>query len=392
MKFNFGPYSSVLLIFFFHGLVYSGLALKIGLSYKLRSSLWLSLILFLFGLYIAPFMLGYAGWYASDGYREVLFYLPLQQLLFIGPVFLFYLKRLLYPQRRFTFRDWLHFLPGTLYLLYSIVVFIGDIFILDEVYFYRDGRDKDFDLWYQVAGFVSLVGYFLLSLKLYQQYRKEIFEHLSYAEEIAYTWFRSFLLVFLCLLILRGLFFVINPEWGEFGRKFWYYLAISLVGYYLAIQGYKQSVLLSISSLPGLMPHITEPAAISSDKQEGGPSEPEAPDTDYAEQVKTIEREMEEQQLYKNPVLTLADVARELDVTPKQISQAINKGTDLNFNDFVNQFRVASVLREFEAGIHKERTLLGIALSCGFNSKSTFNRAFKKYTGLSPNEFIRKNH
>lgn len=89
MAFHFGPKSTLLLFFFIHGILFSALLLVRALRDESRSSRWLSLFIFLCSLYIAPFMLGYADWYALDGYREVLFYLPLQQVLLIGPVIYF---------------------------------------------------------------------------------------------------------------------------------------------------------------------------------------------------------------------------------------------------------------------------------------------------------------
>ena len=243
MEFGFGLYSSLLLIFFLHGIVFSILILWEGITNNVRSNLWLSLLIFLLSLYISPFMLGYAGWYTKEGYYQVLFYLPLQQVFLIGPVLYFYVQSLtnkaFNPLRG---REWLHLLPAALYFLYSLVIFIGDIFIFEEIYFYQDGQDKDLDLWYQVAGFFSLMIYFILSLWIYRNYKKRIYDYLSYAEEVSYGWVRRFLLLFLLLLVLRFLFFIINPEWGEFGRKFWYYLSISFVLYYLSIRGYKHSL------------------------------------------------------------------------------------------------------------------------------------------------------
>ena len=62
----------------------------------------------------------------------------------------------------------------------------------------------------------------------------------------------------------------------------------------------------------------------------------------------------------------------------------------MNFNDFVNKYRVEEVKKAFDNGDHKKSTLLGIAFDCGFNSKATFNRAFKKNTGLSPKDYLEK--
>lgn len=385
MPFSFGLFSSSLLIFFVHALVFSAGATVTGINRDIRSGRWLGLLLLLLALYVSPFMLGYAGWYGLDGYREVLFYLPLQQVLLIGPVMRFYLRSLLYPGVSFGRKDWLHLVPGGLYLLYSLVIAVADAVLYPEPGFYADGKDKDFDDWYQVAGFVSLMGYFGASLHLYQQYQKQIFEQLSYAEEVTYTWVRRFLVVFLVIIVLRALFFVLNPEWDEFGRKYWYYLALSVVGYGLAIQGYRQNVLLAAARhtrpLPPA-PEILPPPDL--------PPAEEGPAFDAAAWMHQIDRAMEEGLFYQNPVLSLSDLAAHLGTTTRNVSQAINKGTGLNFNDYVNRFRVQAVIREFNQGTHKQHTLLGIALGCGFNSKSTFNRAFKKYAGLSPAEFLRQ--
>ena len=73
-----------------------------------------------------------------------------------------------------------------------------------------------------------------------------------------------------------------------------------------------------------------------------------------------------------------------------ELSELINNGIGLNFNDFINHYRVEDVKEKLKNGIHNQKTLLGIALDSGFNSKATFNRAFKKSTSLSPKDFVEK--
>jgi hypothetical protein len=157
MYFFFGFYSAMLLIFFVHGLVYSILLFKKGIQNESNADKWLALFLLLCVLYISPWMLGFGGWYDNQPYRDILFYVPMQHLFFIGPVIFFYVQSLLNPSFKFGKREWLHLLPGIFYLLYSAVVFITDKIILKEYYFLADGADKDFDQWYQYAGLVSMV-------------------------------------------------------------------------------------------------------------------------------------------------------------------------------------------------------------------------------------------
>ncbi|MCU0444264.1 MAG: AraC family transcriptional regulator [Microscillaceae bacterium] len=99
---------------------------------------------------------------------------------------------------------------------------------------------------------------------------------------------------------------------------------------------------------------------------------------------------LEIKQLYLNSELTLNDLSQAVNLTPALVSQSLNVGLGKSFNDFVNHYRVEAVKRKFRRGEHNQHTLLGIALDCGFNSKNTFNRAFKKNTGLSPTEYLQK--
>jgi hypothetical protein len=194
MLFGFNVKSVTLLIFFFHGLVFSLLLLWKGVYRSDRSALWLSCFIFLCVLYVAPFMLGYAGWYSRMPYREILFYVPFQHLLLIPPVLYFYFKTLLDQSFAFRKQDYLHFIPAIGYLFYSLGMVIIDKMILSENFFYKDERDKDFELWYQIAGFISLVYYLAKSFTLYAEYRSIARNTVSFADEVRFTWIRRFLI------------------------------------------------------------------------------------------------------------------------------------------------------------------------------------------------------
>ena len=68
----------------------------------------------------------------------------------------------------------------------------------------------------------------------------------------------------------------------------------------------------------------------------------------------------------------------------------VNRRFTITFNDFVNYHRVQAVIAQLQDGRHKAQTLMSIAYDCGFNSKATFNRAFKKATGKSPQEWLKE--
>ena len=396
MFFEFSLKSSFLLVFFFHGIVFATLLLIKGLQTRDNSNQWLSLFTFLCVLYIAPFMLGYAGWYSRQPYRDILFYLPFQQLLLLPPVLFFYCRTLFDKSFVFTKRNLLHFFPAIVYLIYSLVIFLVDKFIVGEYYFYNDERDKDFAFWYQATGFISLVYYLILSLNSYRKYKLITYNTYSYADALTYKWAQRFLIAFLTLLALRTLFFVINPEWANFGKKFWYYICFSILFYYISISGYINS-LRSITSFSNTGDYSQERKEIAA-RMESVSQNSDVKETIEKTEIaglnswkQRVEDLILQHKLYENPELSVSDISDKLDTHPKKVSQIINQGFNMNFNDYINRHRVNAVIQKFQTGEHKVQTLLGIALECGFNSKSTFNRVFKRHTSVSPVEYIQKN-
>ena len=404
MHFSFNLFSSLLLIFFIHGLVYALLLYRKGVLNETRSDKWLSLFLFLCILYISPWMTGFAGWYDTQPYRDILFYTPFQHLYFIGPVIYFYVQSLLNPSFRFGKKEWLQLVPGLLYLLYSVVMVTTDKLVLGDYYFLASGADPDFDTWYQLTGFVSMLVYFLLAFRYYQLYRKLMVQVISYADSVLFRWVRNFLLAFLVMLAFRLLFFVLG-EIVDLAYKgfWWYFLFFGILFYYIAITGYANSIetkvpfrtsgagsrhtLLLLPPVSGQQKAITEDAEVISVE----PVLKKQSDQQLSGWKEKILEQMKAHKAYEDPELSLATVARELKTNPAVISRTINQGFEQNFNDFVNQFRIDAVKEMLDKGEHKKQTLLGIAFDCGFNSKATFNRAFKKATGLSPKEWLEKN-
>ena len=100
-----------------------------------------------------------------------------------------------------------------------------------------------------------------------------------------------------------------------------------------------------------------------------------------------ILNKVQENKYYLNPELTIKSLANLMQVNRNGLSHSINKGFDKNFNDFINEQRVGEVKRILDNKTHTHLTLLGIGLESGFNSKASFNRAFKKFTSQTPSEY-----
>lgn len=98
---------------------------------------------------------------------------------------------------------------------------------------------------------------------------------------------------------------------------------------------------------------------------------------------------MTTEQPWLEPELTLTELAQRLRTNPGVLSKVINMGCGQNFNDFVNTYRVAEARRKLADPRFGHYSLVGVALESGFNSKSTFNRVFKKLLAQAPSEVMR---
>ena len=102
--------------------------------------------------------------------------------------------------------------------------------------------------------------------------------------------------------------------------------------------------------------------------------------------AKQLQRAMSEDELYKNPELSVKRLAEELGIKPYLISKSLSVVYNKRFNDFVNEYRVKEFQRLLKDADNSKYTLLSLAIEAGFNSKSSFNRAIKKHLGISPSD------
>ena len=129
------------------------------------------------------------------------------------------------------------------------------------------------------------------------------------------------------------------------------------------------------------------PTSIYTSQPKASPIPLSTDDIDHLKRV--IIDLMEKDKIHLNPDLNLQLLAQYLGTTEKKCSYALNKGLETNFNKFVNSYRIKAFKQKIKEGKHKEFTLLSLAYESGFESKSTFNRAFKNLTGMTPSQFVK---
>ena len=219
----------------------------------------------------------------------------------------------------------------------------------------------------------SYIYYFYLSLRIYKQYRQWTELQYSDTEAVSLSWLRNFMYLIIAGEIFKFGWNIADILLGDlpFEQDWWWHLFTVGIICYVAINGYAQKQAQKIAfDTDTVKPIMERPVN----------------DTDYALWKPKIEQLFVEEKIYLEPELSLQDLAQRLHTNSSVLSAAINQIFAKNFNDFVNEYRVEEFKKQIQLPENKHITLLGIAFDCGFNSKPTFNRAVKKFTGLSPKE------
>ena len=234
---------------------------------------------------------------------------------------------------------------------------------------------------------------------------------ISYADLVLFKWVRNFLFAFLSMQVLQLIFFVLskmNPFFGDYVGSWWYFFIFSIIFYYIAITGYSNSIETKVPFKLNLLQYkptllLGESSKLTNVIQNNAYEEAEVIEIEAVQQKKKedsfllnewkpkIETLLTKDKLYEDPELSLTQMAKLLRTNPSVISKVINQGFQMNFNDLINFYRVEAVKEKLNAGEQKLQTLLGIAFDCGFNSKATFNRAFKKFANVTPKDWLEKN-
>lgn len=406
MRFEFGFQSSLLLIFFVHGLVFSVLFWRRYWLTEQSANAWMGLFLLLAALYIAPWMLGFAGWYDNQPYRTILFYVPMHHLYMMGPAILFYVQRLLDPNGRVHDKQWLHLVPGLLFVALNAFIAWYDLVWADEPFFTRSGTDPDFWDVYQITGFLSIGIYFVLALRYYLRYQK-LLPWLFSSSRYQYQWVGRFLLAVCFIIVARiiewivGLFLSFSYE-----GAWWYFFAFACCAYVISIAAYAHAMqsklsfqtnlwgrqatvrLLGYRSQHALPPMVEEPIWEELEVEQHDTASNE---NDRKAWKQRIHQVIYDEARYTDPDLCLLDLSQALQTNVSVTSRMINQSFEMNFNDLVNSYRIEAFIQRIQAGQHHRETLLAIAYEVGFNSKTTFNRAFKKETGFSPSAYLQQN-
>ena len=363
------PRSIIVFVCILQGAIFAALLLFRYFKHKKTADFWLAVLLaVLCSSLITPFI-GFANVYDRN---QWLTYFPFSIAYSYGVCIWFYVVNLTDSTRKFKRKDLLFFIPTAIYLIFRFTLFARNLEF--KVWFNENYYNPFADTIIFVTEFAWNIALLYFSIKHYKHYRKWLNENFSDTEKIKFDWLRNFLYVFTFVLILGAIFdftdsFIFKLSYIQY---FYFELILAFATYYLAIAGYLRSQTIELDFFSNEEPENRK--SLLSEKE--------------LEKLKVkLQNLMCDEKPYLEPQLTLTDLSRQIGVNSAILSYAINNGFGKNFNDFINEFRIVAVKEKLTNGDAENSNLLGIAFDCGFNSKATFNRAFKKFTGVSPKEF-----
>ena len=225
---------------------------------------------------------------------------------------------------------------------------------------------------------LQVVVYFTAVFLLLRKAKKLYLENNSGESLSSYHWlfqFTSVLTVFYLVVILKNVFkFSDYPHVSD-----WIKIGI-LVSQLFIICWYLYKAL----NNPGLFRNIDSKLKLVSDLiLEEKTIEPETLNEDLLK----LKKYMTDEKPFLNPDLKIQDISKEMNVPVRELSVLINHQLGQHFYDFVNTYRIENAMEILKDSSKSKVTILEILYEVGFNSKSSFNTAFKKHTGNTPTEY-----
>ena len=315
----------------------------------------------------------------ADLFKPV-FWVPYSYLLAIGPLLFFYTKALTTIDFKIDTKASFHFLPVLIEVLIQMVFINSSIRSNTLVY------DLPGFLIFRIVEFagtaISILLYGKQCLSLVKAHEAWAMANFSNQKDITLSWLSKLIKYLLVLWIF----------WLAFELSFFLFLqfqlhlllvylllyillgVITYSNYWIAIQTLIKSDVLT-EKKSAILP--TDNANVYSRLTEA----------EIKRNADALSDLMQKEKLFLHETLSLRTLASKLQKDPNLVSYILNNFFQKSFYDYVNDFRIEEVKNKIDDPAYSHFKIVEIAYECGFNSKATFNRVFKKSTGKSPSEY-----
>ncbi len=337
-----------------------------------RANTILGLLFILFSVSIVHFLL-----LRTDAYQSYpwLIGISFPVLFLFGPLYYFYGIILINRDYKFSPKDLLHLVPFLLLALFTLPVLLSPaeekIKFMSEI---DSGKESAAQVVIGVIQIFHLFAYLIAMQIRLKKYRSNLIDIRAETEKINLTWLYTvtffFLVIFGFMLLLLLLWF-----FGFETVKLYSLIVPILVSIVIYCSGYtaliQNEILFSNDEINRLEGKKYEKSSLTKEKSEV-----------IKNQLLSL---LKEEKIHLDPEVSLARLSKKLEVSSNHLSQVINDNLGVTFFDLINSHRIEESKKMLKE--NQNFTILAIANDCGFNSKSAFNSAFKKFTGLTPSAY-----
>jgi AraC-like DNA-binding protein len=240
--------------------------------------------------------------------------------------------------------------------------------------------------WYFLPFVILMFGYFYYfiytSYKTLKDYKDEVLQVFSYRENVDLLWLRRLVMMFAGITVLVFPLGMVSYYYyhSMVFADYFFFVTLVIFIFFLGYWGYQQGHIFNFKNdLEPAEINVSDTSTINNTNVL----------RQYKKEKALLEDIMKSKKPYTEPELTIYGLAQLINLPPHHLSKVINTEFHCNFFEFVNSYRVEEFRQKASSGEFKNLTILGIALECGFNSKSSFNRIFKEATGITPGEYIK---
>jgi len=300
-----------------------------------------------------------------------------------APLLLWYTRSLVYKNYQWSRVDLLFVLPAIIYLIFTSITFYS----LDYTTKYlalRDYQSVEAPFMRHLTGLVreSLrVVFGVMCLIDIRHCRQQIRNRYSNADQIDLGWLNFLVVAFLAVRVWAVWVSISLISKAHLNINIDFEL-MGLTGNYttfILVSGLIFFSLKNSSLFEGIEPHDETKDEKEHEKSEIDPI-----------LVTKVEDYMLEEKPFLANILTLEQLAKQLEMAPRTLSNTINRHFKQNFFEFINHYRVEEAKSLLANPEHKNKTMIEVMADCGFNSKATFNTFFKKLVGSTPSQYRAK--
>jgi AraC-like DNA-binding protein len=295
------------------------------------------------------------------------------------PVFYLYVLSVCYSDFKLKPKHLLHLLPFVI----ANAIMIPRFYAVDEaskISFIQNYQSMVEIQFNHILIHVQLIAYIIAVFMVLRKARKLYLENCAGTSISSYNWLFQFTVVLTILYsvaLLKNIFkFSDYPYISE-------WIKIGLLVFQLFIVCW---YLFKALNNPGLFRSIDSKLKLVSDivLEEKNKEESIVSEKEYSEELLKLQQYMAGEKPFLDPSLTIQDVSAKIQIPVRDLSLLINHKLQQHFYDFVNTYRIEEAMEILKDSTKSKMTVLEILYEVGFNSKSSFNTAFKKHTGDTP--------